>query len=112
MLYFWIYLKLLTLHIILEKLESLNFFHSTVERIESFLTKRLRQVPVNGMVSDWTELKRGVPQGTVLGPLLFNLNVNDLSNQVSENARKIQFADDCWLYCSDSESEIALNRSQ
>ena len=46
----------------------------------------------------------------MLGPLPFNLNVSYRSNQVNENAQIIQYADDCLLYYSDSESEIALNR--
>ena len=57
-------------------------------------------------------MKQGVPQGAVLGPLLFNLYVNDLSKQISGNAHTIQYVDDCLLFCSDSESEIALDRLQ
>ena len=91
-------------------MKSLNFFHWAVESIESFLMKRLQQVTVNGMVSDWIELKQGILQGTVLEPLLLNLYVNDLSSQISEKANKTQYVDDCFPYCSDSESEIALNR--
>ena len=98
--------------ILLKKLKSLNFSHSAIQCIERFLTKRLQEVTVNGIVSDWIELKQAVPQGSVLGPLLFNLYVYDLSNQISEDAHIIQYADDCLVYCSDSESEIAPNRSQ
>ena len=47
----------------------------------------------------------------MLGPLLFNLHVNDLGNQIIKNAH-IQYVDDCLLYCTDSESEIVLNRLQ
>ena len=44
--------------------------------------------------------------------LLFNLHVNNRLNQISENAHVNQYADGCLLYCSDSESEIPLNRLQ
>ena len=93
-----------------KKLKTLNFSHSCTECIESFLTKRLQQGTVNGIVSDWMDLKQGVPQGTVLGPLLFNLYVNGFSNQISEKAQITQYDDDCMPYCSDSESEIAVHR--
>ena len=49
--------------------------------IASFLNKRIQRVNINGIFSDWIEIKRGVPQGTVLGPLLFNLNVTDIQER-------------------------------
>ena len=61
-------------------------------------------------MSDWIELKQSLPRGTVLGPLLFNLYVCGLSNQIIQKALIIKNADDCLLYGSYSESEIALNR--
>ena len=97
--------------ILLKKLKPLNSSDSAVECIQSFLTKRLQQVPVNGIVSEWIELKQGVLQRTVPGPLLCNLYFIELSNQTSENTHIIQYSDDCLLYSSDSESEVALNPS-
>ena len=63
---------------------------------------------MNGVKVDWIELKQGVPQGTILGPLLFNLYVNDLTGQITEDARIIQYADDCLLFCSHQDPDIAL----
>ena len=92
--------------IILSKLKSLGFSYSAIKFI--FLSDRLQQVSLNGVKSDWIELKQGVPQGTTLGPLLFNLYVNDLTRQITEDARIIQYADDCLLFCSHQDPGIAL----
>jgi len=66
--------------------------------IESFLGNRTQRVVVDGEASDWANVQSGVPQGTVLGPILFLAFINDLPNTV--RARTRLFADDCVLYRS------------
>ena len=73
---------------------------------------RLQQVTVSEKVSNWIELKQSVPQRHVLGSLLFNLYNTDLSNHISEVSQIIEYADDWWPFCSDSEQENAFNRLQ
>ena len=63
----------------------------------SFLTYRKQRVVINGAYSDWANVTSGVPQGTVLGPLLFLLYVNDLDSVVKNSKIKL-FADDVLLY--------------
>lgn len=63
---------------------------------ENFLTKRSQRVVVDGEASEWTDVLSGVPQGTVLGPLLFLTFINDVSDSISSSIRL--FADDCLLY--------------
>ena len=94
--------------ILLKKLESLHFSPSATQIVESFLTGRLQQVSVNGVLSEWIELKQSVPQGTVVGPLFFNLYVNDLPELICRPAHILQYAEDCLVFCSDKKSEIAL----
>ena len=48
---------------------------------------------VNGVKSDWTPVLSGVPQGTVLRPLLFSLYINDITEDIDSELRL--FADDC-----------------
>ena len=53
---------------LLKKLQSLPFSHSAIQIVENFLTGRLQQVSVLGVLSERIELKQGVPYGTVIGP--------------------------------------------
>ena len=62
----------------------------------SFLTARRQQVFLNGGCSDWIDVASGVPQGTVLGPLLFLVYINDLPDAVQCPLR--MFADGKKLF--------------
>ena len=76
--------------------------------IEGFLTDRVQAVVVEGFRSPEGKVLSGVPQGTVLGPLLFLLHINDLPVITSYRL----FADDCLIYrpiCSSADCE-ALQR--
>ena len=64
--------------ILLKKLQSLLFSLSAIQIVECFLAARLQQVSVNSLVSEWIELKQGVPQETVIRLLFFNCYANDL----------------------------------
>ena len=64
--------------------------------LTSFLTERSMQVVVEGCSSQQTSVDSGVPQGTVLGPLLFLCHINDLPEAVKSQVRL--FADDCLIY--------------
>ena len=61
-----------------------------------FLCFRQQRVVVNGVKSDWAPVVSGVPQGTVLGPLLFSLYINDIPVGIDSQIRL--FADDCVCY--------------
>ena len=68
--------------------------------MESYLRNRYQRVTINacnkikGCFSKWEEVQHGVPQGSVLGPLLFLIYINDLSKSVSDKSSPILFADD------------------
>ena len=66
--------------ILLRKLETYGFRGKTRNWFESYLSGRYQKVIFNGKVSKQLEVKSGVPQGSVLGPLLFLIYFNDLAS--------------------------------
>ena len=61
----------------------------------SVLCYRKQRVVINGAKSDWAPVLSGIPQGTVFGPLLVSLYINDISTEIDSEIRL--FADDCLL---------------
>ena len=82
----------------------------TLKWIDSFLCFRKQRVVVNGVKSDWAPVLSGVPQGTVLGSLLFSLYINDISSDIESEIRL--FADDCVCYreIKDEKDTMKLQR--
>ena len=78
--------------------------------ISNFLKHRSQCVLVEGAKSDSAHVVSGVPQGTVMGPLLFLLHINDLPVNVTSKVRL--FADDCLLYrpIHNASDQLALQR--
>ena len=81
---------------LLGKLKHYGITGPTLNWISEFLSGRTQCVVVDGAESSWIPVTSGVPQGTVLGALLFLLYINDLPDCVSSSVRL--FADDCLLY--------------
>ena len=81
---------------LLRKLKAMNFDISSLKIIASYLSNRRQFVQVNDKKSPTLPIHFGVPQGSILGPVLFNLYVTYLSDQISSHS--IQYADDTTLY--------------
>ena len=68
---------LVSCQIVCNKLKSYNINPYVINWITNFLIDRKQRVVVDGVTTKFTEIGRGVPQGTVLGPVLFSIMVND-----------------------------------
>ena len=81
---------------LLFKLHQYGIRHETLQWIKAFLSNRLQQVVVDNDKSDTVPVTSGVPQGSVLGPILFLIYINDLPDEVRSKVRL--FADDTAVY--------------
>ena len=81
---------------IIFKLEQNGISGKLHKLLHDFLVNRKQRVVLNGQVSSWSNVKAGVPQGSILGPLLFLIYINDLPKSLSSNAKL--FAGDTSLF--------------
>ena len=89
---------------------TLNLWASQDNILENYLSGSFQRVVLDGQTSSWRPVLAGVPQGSILGPLLLLVYINDLLDRLKSNAKL--FADDTYLFTivkDKNESAIILN---
>ena len=81
---------------IIYKLTQNGISGNLLNLLEDFLKERKQRVVLNGQVSTWKNINAGVPQGSILGPLLFLIYINDLTEGLTTNVKL--FADDTSVF--------------
>ena len=81
---------------LLHKMSGIGCSDNVLKWFASYLSGRRQRVVLNGQASDWTPVLAGVHQGSILGPLLFLLYINDIVKHIGCSIRL--FADDTSLY--------------
>ena len=89
-------------HILLKKLDYYGVRGTAQEWFKSYLSNRTQRVSINGVLSNDLEIKYGVPQGSILGPLLFLLYINDIRFSSKELNFHL-FADDTSIFFADKD---------
>ena len=95
--------------LLIAKLSAYGFCNNALLMIYSYLTGRKQRVKVNGSFSTWRETFAGLPQGSVLGPLLLNIYITDLFLSVMDTAI-CNFADDTTIFAADCQLDSVLER--
>ena len=78
------------------KLAAHGIAGNVLKWIENWLSNRTQRVVLNGCFSEWRDVVSGVPQGSVLGPLLLIIYINDID--VCVTGKMLKFADDTKIY--------------
>ena len=87
--------------LLIAKLEAYGFSLNSLKLLYSYLSNRKQRVRIESIFSEWIGIVLGVPQGSILGPILFNIFINDMFFFLLET-EVCNFADDNTLYIGDS----------
>ena len=99
----------MTHDLLIAKLHTLNFDMNALNLIFDYLTGRKQRVKINSSFSSYLDIFQGVPQGSILGPLLFNLFLCDLFLFVEE-ADIMSYADDSTPYVCSENVNVTLEK--
>ena len=94
--------------LLIAKLEAYGFDNAALAFISSYLSGRKQRTKVKNHFSQWSDILSGIPQGSILGPLLFNIYMNDIFYFVNEKFFA-NYADDNTPYAIDKDIEEVLN---
>ena len=83
--------------LLIAKLNAYGFSHDSLRLLYSYLSNRWQRTKINNTYSSWSEILLGVPQGSIFGPLLFNIYLNDLFF-INIESDLCNFADDNTLH--------------
>ena len=70
--------------LLLAKLDAYGFFRTSLKLMQNYLCNRQQRISINGSFSDWTDVIAAFPQGSILGPLLFHIFLNDIFMFISK----------------------------
>ena len=95
--------------LLIAKLEAYGLDNDSLNLLLDYVTFRKQRTKVGSAYSKWSKIRRGIPQGSILGPLLFNIFINDIF-MIIEQSDICNFADDNTLYsCGKWLTEIKEN---
>ena len=95
--------------LLIAKLYAYGFNKESLKLLHNYLSNRWHRTKINKQFSSWQELFQGVLQGSVLGPVLFNIYLNDFF-YLAESTNVCNFADDTTFYACDEDINSLINR--
>ena len=98
-------------NILLHKVSFYGFDSNSINFFTSYLSNRCQKVKCGSLISKENSIEIGIPQGSILGPILFIIYVNDFSS-CFKNINCIEYADDTTLECSGNTLAVVEKRLQ
>jgi len=99
-------------HALISKLRAYGLDDTLIQWLQDFLCNRIQCVGINGFFSRWFLVDSGIPQGSILSPILFLIYINDLPDLCGEDHKIHLYADDAKLYntITSKEDQMCLQR--